>query len=162
MLTFCACVCLCVCVCVCVCARPLCVIIPLSSGRALCHMHPHTFLTSLCPQLSLTLVLALISCHPAQFSSPCPLHPCPFFLTFLSFLTRFTSPRLMSFPPAVIQHSYSLRILFPHLLSSSALRLLFPAVMQTATSPHCVSTSQSFISRLLAPCLSLPALPLTS
>lgn len=70
----------------------------------------------------------------------------------------------MSFPSAVIHHSYSFHLLFPisshPLLSVSSLS----PVMQTATPPRCVklSTSHSFISRLLAPRLPLPPLLLTS
>lgn len=105
-------------------------------------MHPHAFLKSLCPQLSLTSILTLISCHPAQFSSLYPLFSCHFFFkSFLSFLTPFTSPRLMSFPSAVIHLSCSFHILFPHLLSSSAPSALSP-VLQTATPPWYVSNYQ--------------------
>lgn len=144
---------MCVCVRFLLCCHPLVIIERGFVPRA----STHTFLKSLCPQLSLTSVLTLTLVTVLNAPLHTLLLSCDF-PSLLSFLTPFTSPRLMSFPPAVMHHSCPPPPKSPLILCS--LSPLSP-VMQRATPPRKVSdyqTSHSFTSRLLSPHLSLPPL----
>lgn len=91
---------MCVCVRFLLCCHPLVIIERGFVPRA----STHTFLKSLCPQLSLTSVLTLTLVTVLNAPLHTLLLSCDF-PSLLSFLTPFTSPRLMSFPPAVMHHS---------------------------------------------------------